>query len=173
MSDTPVSAACGAVVKKSLLLNCSRDHAFQVFTQSMGRWWPASHHVGSTPFRDVLIEPRAGGRWYEINVEDEQGLWGHVLAWDPPRRVVLSWHLDTTFTFNPDLARASELEIRFQTLAPNKARVLLEHRQIERHGDGYEKLRAMLDGGWVRVLEEFAKFADPVAAEVPTGEVAT
>ena len=164
MSDIPESAACGAVVKKSLVLNCSRDHAFQVFTQNMGRWWPATHHVGNTPFRDVLIEPRARGRWYEINVNDEQGLWGYVLAWEPTRRLVLSWHLDTTFTFNPDLDRASEIEIGFHQLGKNQVRVEFEHRHIERHGAGYEKLRDMLDGGWVGILEEFTRCAEPGVA---------
>jgi uncharacterized protein YndB with AHSA1/START domain len=159
------SAASGAVVRKTLVLNCSRDHAFHVFTQNMGRWWPKTHHVGDVPFRDIRVEPRAGGRWYEIKVNDEEGLWGHVLAWEPPQRLMLSWHLDATFQFNPDLARASELEIRFDALSDLQVRVELEHRHIERHGEGYEKLRDMLDGGWVGVLGEFVRFADPPAQE--------
>lgn len=161
MSNLPVSAAPNAVVNKTLHLRCSRDHAFSVFTQNMGRWWPATHHVGNVPFRDILIEPRTGGRWYEINAEDTEGMWGHVLKWDPPRRVVLSWHLDTTFTFNPDVDRASELDISFHALGDNEVRVDFEHRHIERHGHGFEKLRDMLDGGWVGVLGEFAKLAGP------------
>jgi uncharacterized protein YndB with AHSA1/START domain len=166
MSDTPASAAPGAVVRKTLLLNCARDHAFHVFTQNMGRWWPETHHVGNVPFRDILIEPRGGGRWYEINAKDEEGLWGHVLRWEPPRRIVLSWHLDTTFKFNPDLAQASELDISFHAMTGNKVRVEFEHRHIERHGEGFEKLREVLDGGWVGVLGEFAKCADPAASAV-------
>jgi uncharacterized protein YndB with AHSA1/START domain len=166
MSDSPAIAAHGAVVKKILLLNSSRDHAFKVFTQNMGRWWPATHHVGNLPFRDILMEPRVGGRWYEINVHDEEGLWGYVLAWEPTHRVVLSWHLDTTFKFNADLARASELHLTFHALADSKVRVELEHRHIERHGEGHEGLRDMLDGGWVGVLGDFAKFADPTATGV-------
>jgi uncharacterized protein YndB with AHSA1/START domain len=168
MLHSPASAASGAVVRKTLQLNCSRDHAFRVFTQNMGRWWPQTHHVGNVPFRDILIEPRTGGRWYEISTKDAEGLWGHVLAWDPPQRVLLSWHLDTTFTFNPDRNRASELDISFHALGESKVRVEFEHRYIERHGDGYEKLRDMLDGGWVGVLTEFAKLADPTTSAVPT-----
>jgi uncharacterized protein YndB with AHSA1/START domain len=163
MTDSPASAAPSAVVKKSLLLNCSRDHAFHVFTQNMGRWWPATHHIGNLPFRDILIEPRAGGRWYEIDAKEEAGLWGHVLTWEPPQRVVLYWQLGTMFKFDPDVAQASELEISFHAIAENKVRVELEHRHIERHGEGYQKLREMLDGGWVGALGEFAKFADPMA----------
>ena len=168
MSHLPASATPSAVVNKTLLLHCSRDHAFRVFTQNMGRWWPATHHVGNVPFRDILIEPRTGGRWYEISAEGAEGMWGQVLKWDPPRRVLLSWHLDTTFTFNPDLARASELDISFHALGENEVRVEFEHRHIERHGDGYEKLRDLLDGGWDGVLAEFAKLADPTTSTAPS-----
>jgi uncharacterized protein YndB with AHSA1/START domain len=167
MPYSPASAPPGAVVKKTLLLHCSRDHAFRVFTQNMGRWWPATHHVGDVPFRDILIEPRTGGRWYEISVENAEGMWGHVLKWDPPHRLMLSWHLGPTFAFNPDLARASELDISFHALGADEVRVEFEHRHIERHGEGYEKLRERLDGGWVGVLAEFAKLADPAALVAP------
>ena len=159
MSQGPASASPGAVVRKSLTLACPREHAFAVFTQNMGRWWPASHHVGEQPFLDVVIEPRAGGRWYEIDAAGRQGQWGQVLAWEPPQRVVLSWHLDTSFTFQAELARASELDIRFEALAGDRTRVDFEHRHIERHGEGYEKLRDVLDGGWVGILDEYVKLA--------------
>jgi len=167
MPHSPTSAAPRAVVNKTLRLRCSRDHAFRVFTQNMGRWWPATHHVGNVPFRDILIEPRTGGRWYEISAEGAEGMWGHVLKWDPPQRLLLSWHLDTKFTFNADLDRASELDISFHALGEDDVRVEFEHRHIERHGDGYEKLRDMLDGGWVGVLAEFAKLAAPTTSIVP------
>jgi uncharacterized protein YndB with AHSA1/START domain len=159
MSANPASAPHDAVVRKTLLLDCPREHAFRVFTASMGRWWPATHHVGELPFRDIVIEPRSGGRWYEIDTQDRQGQWGQVLAWEPPQRVVLSWHLDTKFQFHPELSKASELDIRFHSVGPAQTRVEFEHRHIERHGEGYEKLRDMLDGGWVSILDEYTRHA--------------
>src|SRR5882762_1191724 len=62
-------AAPSAAVKRTIHVNVPIEKAFRVFTERMGRWWPATHHVGGTPFKDILIEPRVGGRWYEINVE--------------------------------------------------------------------------------------------------------
>ena len=159
MLQAPASALPGAVVRKSLLLECSREHAFRVFTQNMGRWWPATHHVGAQPFRDIVIEPKTGGRWYEIDTQDQEGQWGHVLAWEPPQRVVLSWHLDASFTYHTDLARTSEIDIRFHPEEQNRTRIEFEHRHIERHGAGHEKLRDVLDGGWVSILEEYRKLA--------------
>jgi len=159
MPQSPASASPGAVVRKTLVVNCPRDHAFRVFTANMGRWWPATHHVGALPFRDVIIEPRPGGRWYEIDTQDNEGQWGTVLAWEPPGRVVLSWHLDTKFTFQEELARASELDIRFHEMGAQQTRIEFEHRHIERHGEGHEKLRDALDGGWVSILDEYTKLA--------------
>jgi uncharacterized protein YndB with AHSA1/START domain len=160
MADMPAGATAESAVKKSLLVDCSREHAFRIFTERMGQWWPATHHVGDTPFRDIIVEPHAGGRWYEIDVKERQGAWGHVLAWEPPHRVVLSWHLNTKFAFDPDLARASEIHVRFVAEGPTRTRLEFEHRAIERHGEGYQALRDMLDNGWVSVLAEFAKAAE-------------
>jgi uncharacterized protein YndB with AHSA1/START domain len=173
MPDLSTGAAAGSAVKKSLLVECSREHAFRIFTEHMGQWWPATHHVGDTPFRDIIVEPRTGGRWYEIDVKEKQGAWGHVLAWEPPDRVVLSWHLNTKFAFDPDLARASEIHVRFVAQSPTKTRLEFEHRAIERHGEGYEALRDMLDNGWVGVLAEFVKTAETPAATPTVAEQAS
>ena len=146
-----------AAVKRTLHLNVPIEHAFRVFTERMGSWWPASHHVGETPFQDILIDPRAGGRWYEVNVKGEECLWGTVLAWEPPKRVVLSWHLQPDWSFSPDMARASEVALEFVPEGLEKTRVEFEHRHLERHGAGWEKLREQVgaEGGWPMILEQY------------------
>lgn len=168
MSDALPGAPAASVIRKSLLLNCSQLHAFRVFTERMGNWWPATHHVGEVPFREIVIEPRTGGRWYEVNTENREGEWGHVLAWDPPHRVVISWHLDANFEFHPEMARASELDIRFIAEGASRTRLEFEHRGIERHGAGYQKLRDQLDGGWIGVLDAFAALAHGSASGTPS-----
>jgi len=127
----------------------------------MGSWWPASHHVGETPFKDILIDPRTGGRWYEINVQGEESLWGGVLAWEPPKRVVLSWHLQPDWSFSPDVARASEVALEFVAEGPERTRVEFEHRHLERHGAGWEKMREQVgsETGWPAILEQYAAAA--------------
>jgi hypothetical protein len=81
-------------------------------------------------------------------------------------RVTLSWHLGPDWKFNPDLAKASEVEIRFTAEQPSTTLIELEHSAIERHGEGYERLRTMLDGpdAWFNALAEFAKQAGRLAA---------
>lgn len=153
------SPANRSVVNKSLIVSCPRDHAFAVFTQQMGQWWPAPHHIGKLPFKDVVIEQRTGGRWYEIDTDGNACEWGHVLAWEPPHRLVLSWHLDVKFEYHPEMERSSEIELRFIEIGPQETRIQFEHRCLERHGDGFEGLRDELDGGWIEVLGYYTKLA--------------
>jgi uncharacterized protein YndB with AHSA1/START domain len=153
-----------AVVRKSVRVQAPVERAFAVFVEQMETWWPASHHIGKTPFEAIFVEPRVGGRWYERNAEGSQCDWGTVLAWDPPNRVAFSWHLgpghdSPDWIFDGDMAKASQVEIRFSPDGPSSTLVELEHSKLERHGEGYEQLRALFDGpgAWSGILAEFAK----------------
>ena len=155
-----------SVVRKNVRVQASVERAFSVFVERMETWWPAHHHIGAQPFQSIFIEPRAGGRWYERDAQGNQCDWGTVLAWNPPHTVILSWHLGCDWKFDPDLAKASEIELRFTAEGTSGTRVELEHRRIERHGEGYEKLREMLDspGAWAATLTAFANaIASPQA----------
>lgn len=153
-----------AVVRKQVRVRVSIERAFSVFVEQMETWWPATHHIGSTPFETIFVEPRVGGRWYERNAEGAMCDWGTVLAWDPPHRVTFSWHVgpghdQPDWKFNPDMSKASEVEIRFTADGDEATLVELEHSKLERHGEGYEALRALFDGpgAWVAILGSFAK----------------
>lgn len=161
-----------AVVRKSIVVRAGIDRAFSVFVEQMETWWPATHHIGSTPFEAIFVEPRVGGRWYERNAAGEQCEWGKVLAWDPPHRVSFSWHIgpgpdnSSDWKFNSDPAKSSEVEITFIPEGPSATRVNLEHRGLERHGEGYEQLRAIFDGpgAWITILEIYAKVVETGAS---------
>jgi len=150
-----------ATVNRTLHLEVPIEKAFQVFTERMGQWWPASHHIGGTPFQDILIDKKKGGRWYEINAEGAECTWGTVVDYDPPNRVVLSWHLQPDWSFNPDLATASEVALEFVAEGPEKTRVEFAHRHLERHGAGWEKMREQVgsDGGWPAILDLYVAAA--------------
>lgn len=156
-----------AVVRKSVRVQAPVERAFTVFVEQMETWWPATHHIGKTPFEAIFVEPRVGGRWYERNAEGRQCDWGTVMAWDPPHRVAFSWHLgpghdSPDWIFDGDMAKASQVEIRFLPDGPSATVVELEHSKLERHGEGYEQLRALFDGpgAWSAILAEFAKRID-------------
>jgi len=129
-----------AVVHKSVRVQGSVERAFSIFVEQMETWWPAEHHIGKQAFQCIIVEPRVGGRWYERDAQGSECNWGSVLAWEPPQRVTLGWHLGTEWKFDPDPAKASEVEIRFSAKSPSSTQVDLVHSKLERHGGGYEQL---------------------------------
>lgn len=148
-------------VCKTVVVNATQAHAFEVFTARIGDWWPMSHHTGEEQAVAVVIEPREGGRWFERAGSGAEQDWGSVLVWEPPSRVVLAWHLNADFRYDPDPARASEVEVTFHADGPSTTRVVLEHRKLERFAERAEQTRASLDaeGGWGGILQEFARLA--------------
>jgi hypothetical protein len=152
-----------AVVRKSVRVRAGVERAFSVFVEQMETWWPATHHLAKEPFELIVVEPRLGGRWYERSASGAEGEWGKVLGWDPPRSVRLSWHVgpghdQPDWVCDPDTAKASEVEIRFSEAGAGFTLVELEHSKLDRHGEGWESLRALFDGpgAWVTILESFA-----------------
>src|SRR4051794_6519920 len=150
-----MSEATLAPVRRSIVVAAPIERAFHVFTAEYATWTPPEHHlIGDSPLADVVLEPREGGRWYEVVQDGRECDWGRVLAWEPPHRVVLSWQITPQFTPEPDPERASEVEVRFVAEADDRTRVELEHRGFERHGEGFEQTRAAVDseGGWTLLL---------------------
>lgn len=146
-----------ATVRRTLRVNVPIDRAFRVLTEKMGTWWPASHHIGKTPFTEIVVEPRAGGRWFERGAAGTECDWGRVLVWEPPKRLILAWHLQPDWQYSTDPARASEVAFEFIAEGPEATRLEFEHRHIERHGEGWERLFGEVDspGGWTGVLAEY------------------
>ena len=149
-----------APVRRSVTVRSQQSRAFEVFTARIGAWWPPTHHIGATPFRDIVLEPRAGGRWYELGGDGSECDWGHVLAWEPPSRLLLAWQIDAQFRFDPGLV--TEVEIRFIAEGADTTRIELEHRNLERFGDRVETMRERVggDNGWTRVLASYVDNCD-------------
>ena len=147
-----------APVRKSIFVNAPQAHAFEVFTAGIGRWWPKTHKIGQSDLERPVIEPKTGGRWYEIDVDGSQCEIGKVLAWEPPARLLLAWQLDPEWKFDPDLV--TEVEVLF-TPEGGGTRVDLEHRHLERMGDRAGAVREMVDapGGWGGLLELYSNEA--------------
>jgi len=152
-----VTRGTGLSVLKTITVRASQERAFTVFATKMGTWWPVDHHIGDADFAEIVIEPHAGGRWFERGQDGVECDWGRVLAYDPHDRFVLAWHLQGDWNYDPAPARSSEIEVRF---IPDGAttRVELEHRALERHGDSGEDILASVssDNGWMLGLRAFA-----------------
>jgi uncharacterized protein YndB with AHSA1/START domain len=136
------------------------DQAFRIFTDSFGTWWPPQYHIGQADMADAVLEPRAGGRWYERGVDGSECDWGRVLAWEPPHRLVVTWQINGQWQYDPDPSRASEIEVRFTADGPGQTVVELEHRLLDRLADGQAIHDTIISGGgWTAILELFAKAA--------------
>jgi uncharacterized protein YndB with AHSA1/START domain len=135
------------------------EHAFAVFTQRCDDWWPRPYRLGAGERVDTVIEPRAGGRWYERTADGEENNWGEVLAWDPPHHVALSWQITPQFTPEPDEQRTSRIDVEFTPEGSDRTTVSLVHSEIPRHGEGWEGLRAALadDGAWPGIMRAYAE----------------
>jgi uncharacterized protein YndB with AHSA1/START domain len=106
-----------------------------------------------------VIESKVGGRCYSQHEDGGEADWGRVTTWEPPKRVVIAWQVSPEWGYEPDLAKASEVEVRFTPLPGGETRVDLEHRHLERHGPNYAELRKGVDGegGWGGMLTAYAE----------------
>jgi len=156
------------VVRRSVTVKANLEHAFDVFTAGFDTWWPRSHHIGKKPLQKAVIEPRAGGRCFGREGDGNECQWGTVSTWDPPNRLVIAWQIDPNWQFDPDLAKASEVEVRFTAEAGGLTRVDLEHRHLERHGKDFEKVRVGVagPGGWSGLMQMFGRMANVYHASI-------
>ena len=149
-------ATPGVFVRKEITVEASQARAFDVFTREHGAWWPlATHHIGSAAAETAIIEPHAGGRWFERAADGSECDWGRVLVWDPPGRLVLAWEISADWKHDESID--TEVEVRFVSLGPARTRVELEHRRLDRYGAAAEQMRGIFDSenGWTNILRLF------------------
>jgi uncharacterized protein YndB with AHSA1/START domain len=146
-------------VNKSIVVDAPIERAFHVFTQEMETWWPPDHHILDAPLAEMIVEPQPGGRIYDRGTDGSECQWARVLAYEPPTLFVFSWDINLQWQIETDHERTSEVQVRFSREGEGRTRVELEHRNLERHGDGWERIRDAVGspGGWGVGLERFAK----------------
>ena len=159
MTDSAAAPAADTPVRQSITVRAGLERTFRVFTSEFDSWWPRSHHIGSSPMKKAIIEERVGGRCYTEQVDGTECSWGTVLAWEPPTRVVLAWQITHQWGYEPDLAKSSEVEIRFTPIGDKSTRVDLEHRHFNRHGAGGDAMREAVGkpDGWGGLLNLFVQ----------------
>jgi uncharacterized protein YndB with AHSA1/START domain len=145
-------------IKHDVVVNAPLDRAFHVFTEKFGDFKPREHNLLKVPIEETVFEPRVGGHIYDRGVDGSLCKWARIAAYDPPNRVVFTWDIGPTWQLETDPARASEVEVRFTAESAHRTRVELEHRHIERHGEGWESVAAGVDGdaGWPLYLGRYA-----------------
>jgi uncharacterized protein YndB with AHSA1/START domain len=146
-------------VHASIVVDAPLERAFSVFTEGIGTWFPSEYNLLDTEIAERVFEPHVGGHVYDRGQDGKECHWARVLAYDAPNRVVISWDISPQWQIEMDPEKTSEIEIRFIAEAPERTRVELEHRNLDRHGDGWEQARDGVagDGGWQSCLQRFAE----------------
>src|SRR3974390_2036305 len=121
-----------APVRKTVSVKAPIEHAFEVFTSGLTRWWPHDHGVGKKPIQKVLMEPRLGGRGLEIPQDGTETSVATIIVWEPPLRFVMLWQVNAQW--KPDLSMKSEVDVRFTAEGPETTRVDLLHPRFETMG---------------------------------------
>jgi uncharacterized protein YndB with AHSA1/START domain len=150
-------------VRAQVVVNAPIERAFQVFTADFDKIKPREHNLLAVPIAETVFEPRVGGHVYDRGVDGSVCRWSRVLAYEPPHRVVFTWDISPRWQLETDPDKTSEVEVRFITETPQRTRVELEHRHIERHGEGWESLRDGVAGdqGWPLYLRRFVDLVKP------------
>ncbi|MFN6550647.1 SRPBCC family protein [Mycolicibacterium septicum] len=144
-------------VRKTVVVNATVERAFALFIDRFDAIKPREHNLLSVPIAETVFEPRVGGHIYDRGVDGSRCEWARVLVYEPPTRVVFSWDIGPTWQVESDPARTSEVEVRFVAESDTTTRVELEHRHLERHGRGWERVVDGIDGdaGWPLYLRRF------------------
>ena len=149
--------AAGTSVQSEIVVDAPIERAFTVFTEGIGSWFPAEYNLLGVDIAERVFEPRVGGQVYDRGVDGSECQWARVLAYEPPDRVLFSWNISPQWQIETDPEKSSEVEVRFIAETPERTRVELEHRNLDRHGHGWESERDGVGGGggWPLYLQRF------------------
>lgn len=152
------NAAPAVAVNSTVVVDAPIERAFSFFTDEIGSWWNADHHIIEAEFAEMVFEPRVGGHIFDVGVDGSQCRWSRVLAYEPPHRVTFSWDINLQWKLETDPQKTSEVEVRFSAEGAARTRVELEHRHLDRHGPGWEAMSGAVGspGGWAAGLSQFA-----------------
>jgi len=153
-----MTQADATVVRRQIVVGAPIDKAFTVFTERFGDFKPREHNLLRAPITETVFEPRVGGNIVDRGEDGSECRWARILAYEPPHRVVFSWDIGPTWQLEPDPELTSEVEVTFTAETPDRTRIELEHRRIDRHGPGWESVRDGVadDQGWPLYLDRYA-----------------
>ena len=149
--------ATPTTVRHAVVVEAPVERAFKVFTEQFGQVKPREHNMLKVEIAESVFEPYVGGYVLDRGVDGSEYRWARVLAYEPPNRLVFAWDISPRWQLETDPDRSSEVEVRFTAETPERTRVELEHRNLDRHGDGWQDLAEGVggDGGWPLYLQRY------------------
>ena len=149
-------------VRRKIVVNAPIEKAFTVFTDRFGDFKPKEHNLLRAPIAETVFEPKVGGNIIDRGEDGSECRWARILAYDPPNRIVFSWDINPRWQLETDPDLTSEVEVRFVADGPERTLVELEHRNLDRHGTGWESVSEGVEGdqGWPLYLARYAALLD-------------
>jgi uncharacterized protein YndB with AHSA1/START domain len=131
------------MIVKSVVLACDPDHAFALFTEQAGLWWPAARRHSKDANSTIRME--AGGRFFERSNDGAEVELGVVRHFEPARRLLLDWYPGT----GPE--HPTQVEITFAA-ADGGTRVTVRHSQGTASSAVFRGNAPAFDRSWDLVL---------------------
>ena len=144
-------------IKKELIVEASQMTAFKVFTEKIDMWWPVAYHIGSSPLVETVLEQGVNGRWYTKHEDGSEANVGYVQLWDPYAQLTLVWQVNGNFKYDPGLI--TEIEVLFIPESAKLTQIKLEHKNLERLGDGGKTIESM-ETGWGLILQLYKAYTE-------------
>jgi uncharacterized protein YndB with AHSA1/START domain len=153
-----MTQAADVVVRRQIVVQAPIEQAFTAFTERFGDFKPPEHNMLGVPISETVFEPKVGGHITDRGADGSECRWATVGAYEPPTRVVFSWNISPRWQIETDPDNTSEVEVQFIAESPQRTRVELEHRHLDRHGPGWESVRDGVahDEGWPLYLDRYA-----------------
>jgi uncharacterized protein YndB with AHSA1/START domain len=153
-----MTRATDTVVRREIIVEVPIERAFAVFIERFGDFKPPEHNLLGVAIAETVFEPKVGGHIYDRGVDGSECRWARVLAYEPPDRVVFSWDISPQWQVETEPDNTSEVEVTFVAEGPQRTRVELEHRHIDRHGPGWQSISDGVghDEGWPLYLQRYA-----------------
>lgn len=141
----------------SIEVDVPQQRAFEVFTGDFGSFKPPDHNLLAVPIAETVVETYVGGHIVDRGVDGSECRWARILAYEPPDRFTFSWDIGPSWQIETDATKTSEVEVTFTALSDDRTRVEVEHRHLDRHGEGWTAVR---DGvstgeGWPLYLDRY------------------
>ncbi|MGW1682498.1 SRPBCC family protein [Saccharopolyspora sp. NPDC002376] len=154
-----MTRSTSTVVRKEVVVNAPIERAFTVFTERFGDFKPPEHNLLQAEIAETVFEPHVGGHIFDRGADGSECRWARILTYEPPHRVVFSWDINPRWQIESDQEHTSEVEVRFIAEAAQRTRVELEHRELDRHGPGWQAVSDGVggEGGWPVYLARYAQ----------------
>ena len=137
------------VITKSIVIRQDVARTFQLWTEQIAQWWPATHSYSGELDTQVYIEGKVGGRFFERTSDNREYDWGEVLSWNPPNHFSYTWYLGT----GKELP--TQVEVSFIELPDNQTEVHIQHSGPTLIGEIRWQRSVHYRASWEVVLNKF------------------